>query len=380
MTSPQKRIAFVCFSHSLGGLELSTLRLTRAMSEKGASMVLIVPPHSPLEERGRNVGLDVFPLQPFWTYGDFFSARRLSKILREKEIDTLILMQSRDVNIAAIASTLAPKVKVVYYQQMNSGHDKRDAFHTWIYSKLSLWICLTEEMKKNVLSFTRMNKDAVSVLPLGVDLGRFDPSRFEKKESRTFFGLPQDKKIIGVVGRLDRGKGQEILLRAAQTIAKEFPETLFLIVGDETTGETGYKSYLQKLCATLGIERSVMFLPFTEEAPSLMSALDIFVLPSFSETFGLVVIEAMAMGKPVIATNAGGVPEIITHNVTGMLVEPRSTDSLTAALHNLISDQPLASSLARAARVEALRRFDFTQCVDRFFELLSTAKDSTIKK
>jgi len=247
---------------------------------------------------------------------------------------------------------------------MNSRHNKRDFFHTWIYSKLALWISLTKSMKDDVITFTRMPPERVKVVPLGIDLHRFNPSRFKKKDAQQYFGLPHNKKIVGVLGRLDKLKGQHILLQAVPEVVKRHPHVLFLLAGDETTGEHGHKKYLMDLCRSLNIERYVTFLPFTEDVPRMMAALDVFVLPSFCETFGLVVVEAMAMQRPIIATNAGGVPEIITNGKTGLLIKPQNAKDTARAIHRMLSNTALRTSLARSARTVALKRYDFDRCVD----------------
>ena len=247
---------------------------------------------------------------------------------------------------------------------MNSQHNKRDIIHTWIYSKLALWISLTQSMKKDVLAFTRMSPDKVKVVTLGIDLHQFNSAHFKKIESQKNFGLPPDKEIVGVLGRLDRLKGQDILLRAAPEVIKQHPNVFFLVAGNETAGEHGYKEYLLDLCRTLQIERYVKFLPFTEDVPQLMTALDVFVLPSFSETFGLLVVEAMAMGRPIIATNTGGVPEIITNEKTGLLIRPKDANEVARAIHRILTDAALRLSLSHSARREAFKKYDFDQCVD----------------
>jgi len=372
MTSSQQRIALVCFSRSLGGLELSTLRIAAAIKSKGAYAMVIVPPSSPLQQRALELGLDLATLTPRWKYGDIPAALRLAGILRDNNIERVVLMQSQDIHLASFAANFSPSAKLVFYQQMDSRHNKRDFWHTWIFSKLSLWITLTYGMRENVLSCTRMSGTKVRVVPLGTDLQRFDPAHFNQPEARSFFGLPHDKKIIGVLGRLDPGKGQEVLLRAIPEVAKHNPDVLLVIAGDETAGEPGYKAYLEKLSREIGVDRHVKFLPFTDDVPRLMAALDIFVLPSFSETFGLVVIEAMAMEKPVIATNAGGLPEIITDGKTGLLIEPRNVETVANAIEKILEDEKLRTSLAHAAREEALRRFSMDSCVDALLGLLGT--------
>jgi len=364
MARLQKKIALLCFSKSLGGLELSALRIAQAMEKKGVSTVLIVPKSSPLEQRALGSNLSVVSITPHWKYGDISAALRLARVLKFERIDLVLLMQSSDIHLAAIASLITPRVKLVFYQQMNSRYNKRDFIHTWIYSKLSLWISLTQSMKKDVLSYTRMPQEKVTVVPLGTDLHQFDPSHYNKNSARTSFGLPLKGYTIGVLGRLDKLKGQHILLRAVPEVIKQHPNTLFVLAGDETAGEHGYKEYLLKLCRELDIERYVKYLPFTEDVPRLMSALDIFILPSFSETFGLVVVEAMAMERPIIATNAGGLPEIITNGKTGLLVRPRDATAVAWAIHRVLNDSALRSSLGHLAREEALKRYDFDVCVD----------------
>ncbi len=367
----QKRVALVCFSRSLGGLELSTIRIAQAMEKKSVSTVVIVPNSSPLEQRANDANLHVNTITPHLKYGDISTALHLARVLKDQQIELVLLMQSRDIHLAAIASVITPQVKLVFYQQMNSRYNKRDFIHTWIYSKLSLWISLTQSMKEDVLSYTRMPREKVKVVPLGIDLLQFDPSHYDKNDARTSFGLSTNGYTIGVLGRLDKLKGQHVLLQAVPEVVKQHPNVTFLIAGDETAGEHGYKEYLMKLGRTLDIERYVKYVPFTEDVPRLMAALDVFVLPSFSETFGLVVVEAMAMERPIIATNAGGLPEIITNGKTGLLIKPRDATAVAWAIHRVLSDSDLRSSLGHLAREEALKRYDFDSCVNSLLESLA---------
>ncbi len=237
-----KKVAIICFSRSLGGLELSAIRIAKAMKEKGVSTLVIVPKFSLLEQRAEAADLEVIAITPRWKYGDLAAAYHLASALNNRQVDVALLMQSSDIHLAALASIKAPKAKLVFYQQMNSRYNKRDLIHTWIFSKLSLWISLTQSMKNDVLSFTRMPREKVTVLPLGTDLHQFDPSHFDKDEARTSFGLPHTGYTIGVLGRLDKLKGQHILLRAVPEVIKQHPNVMFLIAGDETAGEHGYRA------------------------------------------------------------------------------------------------------------------------------------------
>jgi D-inositol-3-phosphate glycosyltransferase len=362
------RVAFLCISSSLGGLELSTIHLAESLTERGAKTLLILPPSSPLEARAKSLNMDVKIIKPISKYGDIFAAAKLSMILKEFRIDRLIIMQSKDINIAALAKIFYSKVKIVYYQQMQSTIQKKDFLHNWVYSKLSLWIALTNRMKKDVVNCTNVPEDMIKVIPLGLDSHKFDPDLYNQIKERTYFDLPKDKYIVGMIGRLDIKKGQESFLRAIPGILKQHKKVLFVIVGEETRGEEGYREELIRLCKDLKIEEHVKFLPFTEEVPRFLSSLDVFVLPSDEETFGLVVIEAMAMQKPVIATNAGGVPEIINDGQNGLLVQPKDSMALAEAIQKVLDDFFLRYNLSIAARDRAVHNFDFVQCVDRIAE------------
>lgn len=368
----KKRVAIVCFSRSLGGLELSTLRLAGAMMEKSVPTLIIVPQSSPLEYRARQANFNVLTITPRWKYGDLGAVIYFARVLKQNRIDVVLLMQSQDIHMAVLASIVSPHPKLIFYQEMQSRYDKRDFIHSWMYAKLSLWITLTRTMKNDVLACTRMRREKVKVVPLGIDIHRFNPTKFKKTEARTYFNLPKNSYIIGVIGRLDKLKGQHVLLHSIPEILKKHPDVIFLIAGDETAGGSGYKEHLKELCWALDIERSVKFLPFTDDVPRLLAALDVFVLPSFSETFGFVILEAMAMQKPVIATDAGGVPEIISNGKTGLLVQPNNVDALSRAIHRMLSNTALRSSLARSARAEILKRFNFDHCIDTLMKLFAS--------
>ena len=371
MPAYRGHVALLCFSQSLGGLELSTLRIAAAVQKRGVRTSLVLPPESPLARRAHESGLDAILLAPRWKYGDLSAANKLATVLAERSIDRLILMQSKDIHLAALATIRAPRTKLVFYQQMMSGYNKRDPIHTWMYSRLSYWVTLTDGMRQNVLTFTRVPKEKVTVVPLGVDHQRFDPKKVSKSEARAFFRLSKRAPIVGVLGRLDPQKGQEVFLRAVPEVLQTHPDTRFVVAGDETAGEPGYRSFLQKCARDFGVEDHVTFLPHTEDVPRLLAALDVFVLPSFAETYGLVVIEAMAMGVPVIATNAGGVPEIVTNGKTGILVEPRNSASLARGIDRVLGNPTFRNSLSREAREEALRKYDFEDCVDALLACLA---------
>jgi D-inositol-3-phosphate glycosyltransferase len=371
--SKNPRIAFICFSASLGGLELTTVRLARDLKARMADCLLIVPPGTPLADQALKNGLEAEFLNPKLKYGDLLAGFRLGRILSSRRVEIAILMQSKDINVAIIAALAYPRLKLVYYQQMQSGINKRDLLHTWMYSKLSHWICLTNRMKQEVVEHTRVREEMISVVPLGRDMRLFDPMTHGQRVARERYGLPLDgRPVVGTLGRLDPQKGQEEFLRSLPLVLKQQRDAYFVIAGDETRGGEGYRKRLLDLSSELGLNKCVRFLPFTENVPEFMAALDLFVLPSYSETYGLVLIEAMAMGKPVVATNAGGVPEIVEDGRDGLLIPPRDEEALADAIVRVLKDASLRKSFSDQARRDAIERFDSARCVDRLVQLLDS--------
>jgi D-inositol-3-phosphate glycosyltransferase len=362
--SKNHHIAIICFSSSNGGLELSTIQLAREFNLRKANCILVVPSDSPMAAEAQKHDLQVEYVNPGFKYGDILASRRLARILRSHEIEIAVVMQSKDINIVAGAKLFYPKSKLVYYQQMQSKVNKRDVLHTWMYSKLSLWISLTKRMKQEVLEHTRVPERMIRVVPLGRDTHRFDPRRYNQSEARRRYGLPQHKHIVGVIGRLDPQKGQEEFLRSLPIVLEQGHDVFYVILGEETRGEGGYRRHLVNLSYQLGVQDHVRFLPFTKDVPEFMAAIDVFALPSYSETFGLVLIEAMAMEKPVVATSTGGVPEIVEDGRDGLLVPPRDEKALAEAIVLLLEDASLRNTLSRHARRDAMRRFDSSRCVD----------------
>ncbi|MFH0989963.1 MAG: glycosyltransferase family 4 protein [bacterium] len=363
-TIQKKRIAFICFSSAFGGLEISTLQLTNELSNMGAYCLAIVPEQSKLAKEGKAMNLRLELMKPRIKYGDLFAAIHLAKLLDVHLIDIVVAMQSKDINLLAAVKMIMPRLNVVFYQQMQSQIDKKDPIHTWMYSKLSLWISLTNKMKSEVLRYTRLPEEKIRVVPLGKDLHTFNPDLYNQVQARRKFGIPLDRHVVGMIGRLDPQKGQKEFLLAIPKIKKVHPLATFIILGEETNGESGYKHYLDRLCYELGILDDVLFLPFTDQVAEFLSALDIFILPSYSETFGLVLLEAMAMEKPIIATDAGGVPEIIRHGTDGILIPPCNDQALAEAVIHLLSDPTLSMELSHNAREDVTKRFNRERCIN----------------
>lgn len=362
------RIALICPSSSNGGLELTVHRLARAIRERGINVMIAAPDGSPLFANARRDEIRVDSFLPRRKYGDLRAVRTLADSLIDFGATHGVLFRSQDIHLAALAHHRMPTIRWTFYQQMQSAVMKRDFLHRWIHRHLSLWLTLTKRMREDVLRCTTMPPDRVLVSFLGRDTSHFDPSQHSTTEARTALGLPIEHNIVGMIGRLDPQKGQREFLKAAQQVLKEFPHTMFVIAGEETRHTSGHTANLQTLARDLGVDHAVRFLPHTDAVAPLLAAIDIFVMPSHSETYGLVLIEAMAMQRTIVATDSGGVPELARHDSEALLVPPKDPIALAIALKQLMNNPSLRLRLSTAARERACALFDESVCVDAFLD------------
>jgi glycosyltransferase involved in cell wall biosynthesis len=186
----------------------------------------------------------------------------------------------------------------------------------------------------------------------GVDL-----SRYENQEPCCTlpeeYGMEPGSQIVGVVARLEPEKGHPTLLEAWPAVLRSVPDAYLLIVG-----EGSRRDALEALARDLHIAHRVVFTGRRDDVPAVTAALDVAVLPSYREAQGLSILEALALSRPVVASDVGGIPEVITDGVTGLLVPPHDADALAAAIVRLLRDHPYADTLGRAGHDMVHDRFD----------------------
>lgn len=221
---------------------------------------------------------------------------------------------------------------------------------------------------KSLLSGKGVAPDKIKVVPYGIDLGRFHPNNdgswFKKK-----YGCDGSRVILSV-GRLNYQKGFSYLIKAMPNVLRHFSDVKLVIVGE---GED--LAYLRGISKRLGLEESILFTGAmsSSEIPEAYAAADVFVLPSIFESFGIVLIEAQATGKPVVCTRVGGVPEAVVDGKTGLMVEPQKPDELTNAIIAILSDRKMAKSIGERGRRYVEDKFGWDSIVDEVVNLYEEA-------
>ena len=191
----------------------------------------------------------------------------------------------------------------------------------------------------------------ISLIHNGVDLERYDhqgPCCTLREE----YGLPPEGPIVGVVARLEPEKGHPTLLEAWVQIAAAVSDASLLVIGEGSRHEA-----LEAMAVDLGVADRVVFTGRRDDVPAVTAALDVAVLPSYREALGLTILEAMALSRPIVASNVGGIPEMVEDGITGLLVPPHDADALAAAVIRLLRDHPLADTLGRAGHDLVHERF-----------------------
>ena len=177
-------------------------------------------------------------------------------------------------------------------------------------------------------------------------------------------GIPENSQVLGTVARLDPIKNQLMMIKAMPEILKRFPKTVLLIVGDGPE-----RKNLESACESLQVSKDVIFTGFREDIPDLMQIIDIFLLTSFSEGTAMTLLEAMAAGRPCIATRVGGNPEIVVDEVTGYLVENDNPDTLSQKICALLGNKALLEEMGRNGRQRFLANFTVHQMASQYQEL-----------
>jgi glycosyltransferase involved in cell wall biosynthesis len=203
----------------------------------------------------------------------------------------------------------------------------------------------------------------------GISIGPYDdlPSR---EEARVQLGRPAPSFVVGIVARVTRGKGHLVLIDAFAGILNNIPGALLLIVG-----EGGLLPTVKARIRELALERSVLTLGERQDVPAILAALDVFCLPSETEGMPMTVLEAMAAGLPVVASNVGGIPEVVEEGRTGLMVPPRAVGALAAALLALAGDPERAREMGRLGRERLLKEFSLEQAVIAYEDVYREAVD-----
>ena len=344
------RVLYVTPFADIGGAEAVLLNIVRNHDRSRFEPVVSFLRNGQLVERVRQMGIDslVISTGRMRDIGRTIQAvASLRELIRSREIDLVHSSMAWAHTFGGIAARLAGVPAVWYQHTIPSDQSLLDRLATRIPAR-SIYVNsrATEEAQRRIYKAA----NSVRLIYCGLDLNRWLPDSERAVALRSEFAVPEHAPLVVMPARLQRWKGQHIFIEAAAQVLKTRPETYFLIVGDTLFSiEPEYKEDLRAQVTRLGLDKRILFAGMREDMNVIYSAADLVVHASIKpEPFGLTVAEAMAMRKPVVASDSGGPREIVVSGETGFLVPSGDPPALCARIVELISDPALRSRMGRA--------------------------------
>ncbi len=351
------RIAHLSSMNGFYGGEVCLLNLAVGLQGSGHSVSCVVRPDSRLRRELQARGVEVLPL-PLVDWFEPVSVARLRRWLIRRDIQILHTHLPRDYFIAAAATLGTGVLNVGSRHQLH--RISLPVLKRPFMSRFSAMIAVSRAVRLGLVASGVMDPDRIVTIPNGIEWPGIDRACIDLRESAN---VGPDVPVVGFVGRLCPGKGVETLLEAAALLRPRWPDFRLFILGDGP-GVNDYVNSLHRLAARRGLASSVRFFGYVDHAAAACAAFDVQVVCSKAEPFGLVTVEAMAQGLPVVVTNSGGSPEIVRDGVEGFLVEPGDADALARRLDCLLDSPGLRREMGRRGRERVLRRFTLDHMLD----------------
>lgn len=358
-----------CFSGAWGGLEMVAFEVALKMKANGLEITTACTPGSPLELKLKEVGLPTLAIQRKNKYFCPKTIRTLRRALKSGRFSAVLVEQMNELWQVVPAMWGLKDIRLVGISHTLVGVTKRDLLHRWLYGRVNHLVALTEIHKRNLLAQLPVKETAVAVIPNAVDLQKFTPQRRDEALRLSFLQNPNEL-LLGVVSRIDKGKGLLEVIDAASKLKLDEIPFRMIIVGKETIGEEGTLAVLEAEIKRLGLENEVLLIGHRADIDTIMASIDVLVMPSPSETFGRVLIEAMASGAAVIASAGGGVPDIIRDGEDGLLVPPLDAEGLADAMIRISRNQELRQRLAENGLRAARDRYDQSKLDQKLYGIL----------
>jgi len=350
-------------------------KLSTELAKKGHD-VAVATSLRPFDSISLEQSSSLFQVKPFITlyripHSLSFPLSRIYKIVKEKNIQVVHALNDHSTNVAtaALVSKIAgvPFVYTIQGPGTRTGHALVDAVvkiydltaERWIAKSAEKVILLSKSLASTAKKL-RVKESKVTVIPSGIDSERFNPKRpevmSEELNLREKLNIG-DSFVLGFVGRLVPAKGLAFLFSAVKQIQNRHPNPLLLVVG-----EGPQKNELEAMARDLGID--VVFAGWQPDTRPYYSIMDVFVLPSLFEGLPNVILEAMAMGKPVIATKIGGNPDVLSNGENGFLVAARNSQQIASAIEAMIENEDIKHRMGAANREKTETFFQWSRTVE----------------
>ncbi len=372
----QMRILQISSAKNFGGGERHFLDLTKGLINRGHNLFLAASPNSPIFEKISELPKENVLEVNIRNSLDVFAARKISKFVREKEIEIVHAHLAKDYLPTSLAVRLAQRARLVLTRHVLFPMKKTQKYALKNVSKI---IAVSSAVEGNLQNTFPSEK--IVTVHNGIDIENWANVNREKLRQAFRFehNISFDALLIGTIGELKLLKGQRDFVLAAQQVAQKFPEAHFVVVGKDNSLKQDFRRELKRLVKLFDLENRFLWLDWIEETAPLLSALDIFVSASHSESFGLAILEAMASSCSIVSTETGGAKELIEDEKTGKLVPVKNPNQLAKAITELLEDKQSRENYGKNAQKRAKEKFGSDEMIRKtekiYREVLRTKND-----
>lgn len=368
---------------NIGGPAIHAILLTRGLRARGYETVLVAGREGEREGSLRDLAAEkgVEPLflpelgREVRPGGDLVAFFRLLRLFRQQQPDIVHTHTAKAGALGRVAAKLAgiPIIIHTFHGHIFRGYFSRGAarFFLTIERRLASAstkvLTVSEGQRQDLLRLRIGSSETVGVMPLGLELDNLLRSHLRRGEVRRRLGASHEVPLVGIIARLVPIKDLDTFLEAASDLRRSRPDVRFLIVGD---GEL--RPLLEQRARALGLDGSAHFLGWQRDLEPIYADLDLLVLSSLNEGTPVSLIEGMAAGLPVVATEVGGVPDLVENGKTGLLVPPKDPGALSAAMDTLLGDADRRREMGRLGREAVYPKYSDAALMDRMDRLYSS--------
>jgi glycosyltransferase involved in cell wall biosynthesis len=300
-------------------------------------------------------------------FKDLMAFLKIYRVLRKEKFDIVHTHTSKAGLLGRLAAKLARVPIIIYTPHGHVFFGYFSSLKTKIFILLEKLaspladkiVALTNGEKEDYISYKITSERRLAIICSGIDLNRFkELSSDEKLKIKKELGIPENSLVVGTAGRLVPVKGPEFLIEASKIIVSKYPDTYFLFAGDGPLRQS-----LEKKACRMGVKENIIFLGWRDDIHKIISIFDIFVLPSLNEGMGRVLVEAMALRKPIVASRVGGIPDLVSQGKNGFLVPPKNPMELAEHIQLLLEDRGKREAMGSAGK-ETISNFSKERMIE----------------
>jgi glycosyltransferase involved in cell wall biosynthesis len=334
------------------GGQNQVLLTVNGLREIGQRAALVAHPDGELRKRAAE-GLELVPLAPK-SEMDFTAAWRLNRVIRKLKPDVIHAHDAHSVAMAGLALSLGAgaakeKEPPLVVSRRVDFHLRGNSFSRWKHRQVDCFIAASEAIRQMLINDGVPEERTVTVHE-GIDVDHVLAAPLVDVHQAFF--LPHGAPVVGNIAALVPHKGQRHLIEAAHIVVQKLPDVRFVILGEGELREA-----LERLVKEYRLEKHVLLPGFRTDVLGCLKSFDLFVMSSVTEGLGTSLLDAMACSRPIIATEAGGIPEVVSHGVTGLLVPPRDHAAMADAIVALISDRSRRQAMGDAGFARVNEKF-----------------------